>query len=460
MSKPFGNRPSCIAHFPHALHVHIKEIICRELKQRHAVVIGGACIALIHIALVFTLLGAIVYLAHSRLQKRTSRTPTRLIRHWLWMTGTSRRRGGHAPAVDDGNIGGIDVADHPPTVDGGHVVGTDAADHAPAVDDGNIKGTNAADRPPVVDDGSLGGTDTDPDSTPRISWEDKGKGVDLREYGPLMLGGSLLTDHSTSALCKDPTMRRSIPTSVPKQIPPSTPSHKLLVMMDLTIQYRVRVEFSFMDDDDEVTDQKVLAGTSTQTDLSPAFAILADIHVTPFLPVVPFVHHIVSCQLNPRHASATTTAMDSEWINNNGSGKEVYAETSYRGTWGGSSSSTQYVTPLVLSYILALTRRYWARPDPVPRPKSSPPDFPEFKYQEIPPPKVTPSTRSPTDGHPRRPYRDEAESDGSSASMPNPKNQHQYEGHGDGLHVSKSPSSGTGTSSGCRRTKKRRSAES
>ncbi|KAF8490881.1 hypothetical protein BU17DRAFT_104102 [Hysterangium stoloniferum] len=173
-----------------------------------------------------------------------------------------------------------------------------------------------------------------------------------------------------------------------------------------------------MGDDDEATDQKVLAGTSTQTDLSPAFAILSDIPVTALLPVVPFVHHVVSCQLNPRHgnASATTTAMDRS----------------------------------------ALTRRRFpdelmSSPDPVPRTKSSPPDFPEFKYQEIP---LTPSPRSPADGHPRRPYRDEAKSDGSSASMPNPKNQNQYEGHGDGSHVSKSPSSGTGTSSDCRRTKR------
>ncbi|KAF8499431.1 hypothetical protein BU17DRAFT_102782 [Hysterangium stoloniferum] len=92
-------------------------------------------------------------------------------------------------------------------------------------------------------------------------------------------------------------------------------------------------------------------------------------------------------------------------------------------------------------------------PDPVPRPKSSPPDFPESEYQELPPPKVTPSTRSPTDGHPRRPYQDEAESDGSSTSMHNPKNQRQYEAHGDSSHVSNCPSSGAGTSSGCRRSK-------
>ncbi|KAF8494484.1 hypothetical protein BU17DRAFT_72561 [Hysterangium stoloniferum] len=184
MSKPFGNRPSFVAHFPHALHVHIKENICRELKQRHAVVISGACIALIHIALVFTLLAAMCIWHTLVFKTRTSRTPTRLmleyralIRHWLWMTGTSRAPTRLiTPAADHGNL-----------------KGADAADHAPAVDNGNIKGTNAADRPPAVDDGSRGGTETDPDSTPRISWEDKGKGVDLREYGPLMLGGSLLT---------------------------------------------------------------------------------------------------------------------------------------------------------------------------------------------------------------------------------------------------------------------------
>ncbi|KAF8508302.1 hypothetical protein BU17DRAFT_70853 [Hysterangium stoloniferum] len=128
MSKPFGNRPSFVAHFPHALHVHMS-------------------------------------------------SSKALIRHWLWMTGTSRAPTRLiTPAADHGNL-----------------KGADAADHAPAVDNGNIKGTNAADRPPAVDDGSRGGTETDPDSTPRISWEDKGKGVDLREYGPLMLGGSLLT---------------------------------------------------------------------------------------------------------------------------------------------------------------------------------------------------------------------------------------------------------------------------
>ncbi|KAF8525467.1 hypothetical protein BU17DRAFT_83636 [Hysterangium stoloniferum] len=117
---------------------------------------------------------------------------------------------------------------------------------------------------------------------------------------------------------------------------------------------------------------------------------------------------------------------------------------------GGSSSSTQICPHTTILAMVRLPDELMNSPDPVPRPKSSPPDFPEFKYQEIPPSKVTRNTRSLTDGHPRRPYRDKAEFDGSSASMHNPKNQHQYEGHGDGSHVSNSPSSGAGTSSGCR----------
>ncbi|KAF8526684.1 hypothetical protein BU17DRAFT_82909 [Hysterangium stoloniferum] len=46
ISKPFGNRPSCVAHLLHALHVHIEETICRELKQQHAAVIGHSPSAL------------------------------------------------------------------------------------------------------------------------------------------------------------------------------------------------------------------------------------------------------------------------------------------------------------------------------------------------------------------------------------------------------------------------------
>ncbi|KAF8511420.1 hypothetical protein BU17DRAFT_69667 [Hysterangium stoloniferum] len=152
-------------------------------------------------------------------------------------------------------------------------------------------------------------------------------------------------------------------------------------------------------------------------------------------------------QLNPRHASPspTTDAMGSERINNHGSGQGA--------SGGGSSSSTQICPHMTVLGTVRLPDELMSSPDPVPRPESSPPDFPEFKYQEIPPPKVTPNARSPTDGHPRRPYRDEAESDGSSASINNPKNQHQFKGHGDGSHVSKSPSSGTGTSSCCRKEK-------
>ncbi|KAF8491412.1 hypothetical protein BU17DRAFT_72664, partial [Hysterangium stoloniferum] len=46
-------------------------------------------------------------------------------------------------------------------------------------------------------------------------------------------------------------------------------------------------ESSLIDNDDEATDQKVLAGTSTQTDLSAAF----DMPVTALLPVVSFILH-------------------------------------------------------------------------------------------------------------------------------------------------------------------------
>ncbi|KAF8513493.1 hypothetical protein BU17DRAFT_68774 [Hysterangium stoloniferum] len=152
------------------------------------------------------------------------------------------------------------------------------------------------------------------------------------------------------------------------------------------------------------------------------------------LPVVPFVHHVVSSQLDPPHvsASATTTAMDSEGVKIMDMDKSM----SHRSIWGNSSSR------------FSLTGWDWAQP------KSSPPDFPDFKYQEIPSPvpKVPRSTRSPTDGHPRCPYRDKAESNGSSASMHNPKNQSQYKEYGDGSHVSNSPSSRARTSSCCRTT--------
>ncbi|KAF8496077.1 hypothetical protein BU17DRAFT_72479 [Hysterangium stoloniferum] len=303
MSKPFGGRTQQRrARATRAACTH------RGDDLSHPAVIGSACIALIHITLVLTLLGVIVYFAHSRLQKAhmtgTSKAPMRLITH----------------PVNDSNVEGIDTADH-----------------APAVDDGHIEGTNAADCLPAVDNGSVESTDADPDSTPRISREDKGKGVGLREYGPLMLDGSLFMG---------------------------------------SLAQRIGQESSFIDDDDEATDRKVLACMSMQTDLSPAFALL---------PVVPFIHHIVSCQLNPPHvsASATTTAMDSEWINDHGCGEEVYADMSYRGIWGGSSSSTQIFPHTTGLGTMGLQDELMSSLDPVPRPKSSPPDFPDFKYQEI-----------------------------------------------------------------------------
>ncbi|KAF8492113.1 hypothetical protein BU17DRAFT_103995 [Hysterangium stoloniferum] len=98
--------------------------------------------------------------------------------------------------------------------------------------------------------------------------------------------------------------------------------------------------------------------------------------------------------------------------------------------------------------MVRLPDKLMSSPDHLPRSQSSPPDF---NCKEIPPtaaPKVTPSTRSPTDGHPRRLYRDEAESDGSPASMHNLKSQRRYKGHGYGPHVKQSVL-GAGTSSAC-----------
>ncbi|KAF8498038.1 hypothetical protein BU17DRAFT_72357 [Hysterangium stoloniferum] len=245
-------QPSSVVHLPHSLRVHIEETICRELKQRHAAVIGSACITLIHTALVFTLLGAIVYFAHSRLQNAHVR---------------GERVADQATAADDGNVEGGDATDHAPAVDGGNVEGTDDADHAPTVDDGSVEG-NSADRPAAVDDGSLEGTDADPDSTPRISWEDRGKGVDLREHGPLMLDGSLWTGSFTQRIVQGPNNEMFHPHINPKT---NTTIHpKSQTAGDDGSEYMVP-ESSFIDDDDEATEQKVLAGTSTQTDLSPAF---------------------------------------------------------------------------------------------------------------------------------------------------------------------------------------------
>ncbi|KAF8513669.1 hypothetical protein BU17DRAFT_95217 [Hysterangium stoloniferum] len=140
-------------------------------------------------------------------------------------------------------------------------------------------------------------------------------------------------------------------------------------------------ESSFIDDDDEATDQKVLAWIYKDSSKS---AIIADMPVIALLPVVPFVHHVVSCQLDPPHvsASATTTAMDSEWINDHGCGEDkVYADISYRGIWGGSSSSTQIFPHTTGLGAVGLQDELMSSLDPVPRPKSSPPAFPDFKYQ-------------------------------------------------------------------------------
>ncbi|KAF8525470.1 hypothetical protein BU17DRAFT_83641 [Hysterangium stoloniferum] len=170
-------------------------------NAQHAVVIGGACIALIHTALIFTLLGTILYFAHSRLQNVHVRC---------------ERAADQAPAADDGNIQGSDEADHAPAADDGNVEGSDAADHPPAVDGRNLEGTDDADHPPAVHDGSLEGTDTGPDSTTRISWEDKGKGVDLREYGPLMLDGSLWMGSFTQCIVQGPNDKMFHPHISPK----------------------------------------------------------------------------------------------------------------------------------------------------------------------------------------------------------------------------------------------------
>ncbi|KAF8490567.1 hypothetical protein BU17DRAFT_72704 [Hysterangium stoloniferum] len=231
-------QPSSVVHLPHSLRVHIEETICRELKQRHAAVIGSACITLIHTALVFTLLGAIVYFAHSRLQNAHVR---------------GERVADQATAADDGNVEGGDATDHAPAVDGGNVEGTNDADHAPAVDDGSVEG-NSADRPAAVDDGSLEGTDADPDSTPRISWKTGERESTLESMAPSCWMDRYGRDHSPSALCKTNT----------------TIHPKSQTAGDDGSEYMVP-ESSFIDDDDEATEQKVLAGTSTQTDLSPAF---------------------------------------------------------------------------------------------------------------------------------------------------------------------------------------------
>ncbi|KAF8515616.1 hypothetical protein BU17DRAFT_93451 [Hysterangium stoloniferum] len=202
MNKPFKGGPSSVAHLPHALRVR------RGDNLSHAAVIGDACIALICIALVFTLFGAILHFIHSRLQ--------------------NAHVADHAPAVDDGNVEGIHPADHPPAVDAGHVEGM-PDDHPPAVDDRNVEGNDPASNSSAVDDGDVKGTHADSDSTPRISWEYKGKGVDPREYCPLMLNGSLFTG-SYSQRFQGPNAGTFHPHIVPKANTTIAPSHKLPVI--------------------------------------------------------------------------------------------------------------------------------------------------------------------------------------------------------------------------------------
>ncbi|KAF8510724.1 hypothetical protein BU17DRAFT_69928 [Hysterangium stoloniferum] len=276
MSKRFGGRPSCVAHLPHAPHVQIQETICRELKQRDAYAadqapdvddgnVNGADAA-----------------DHEPAADDGNVNGTD-VADYAPAGDDGNVEGAdaadHAPNVNDGNIEGIDTADHAPAVDGGNAVGTDAADHTPIGDDGNVEGTNAADRTPAVDDGSVEVTDAGPNSTPCISGEGKGKGVWPPHAGWIAIDGS-----------SDETFH---PYISPKT---NTTIHsKSQTAGDDGSEYTVP-ESSFNDDgDDEATDQKVLAGMSTQTDLSPAF----DIPVTALLPVVPFVHHVVSCQLDP-----------------------------------------------------------------------------------------------------------------------------------------------------------------
>ncbi|KAF8515614.1 hypothetical protein BU17DRAFT_67835 [Hysterangium stoloniferum] len=156
MSKPFKGGPSLIAQLPHALRVHIEETICRELKQRHAAVIGDACIALIYIALVFTLFGAIVYFIHSRLQ--------------------NAHVADRAPAVDDGNVEGI----HRLIT---HLLWMGVMSRAsrmiahPLWMTGMSRATTRLITHLLWMTGTFEGTHADPDSTPRILWEDKPNNV-------------------------------------------------------------------------------------------------------------------------------------------------------------------------------------------------------------------------------------------------------------------------------------------
>ncbi|KAF8496078.1 hypothetical protein BU17DRAFT_103504 [Hysterangium stoloniferum] len=404
MSKPFRSRTQ--QHRPRATHVactHRGD----DLSCAQATTCCGdrrACISLIHIALVFTLLGAIVYFAHSRLQKvhvRGEHVPD------------------HAPAVDDGNVEGTNVADHAPTVDDRNIEGTDTADHAPTVDDGNFEGTNAADHPPAVDDGSVKGTDADPDSTPRISWEDKGKGVGLREYGPLLLHGSLFMGSFAQRIGQGPNARTLHPHIIPKAnttIRPKsqTAGHDIVHVDD------GNVKGANEDPDNAPRISWKERGKGLQ--LGEYGPLMLD----GLLLTGSFAQRIVqgpndeTFHISPK--TNTTIHPKSQTAGDDGS------ET----IWGSSSSSMQIFPHVMGLGMVCLQDELMSSLDPVPRPKSSPPDFPDFKCQEIPPPapEVPPTTRSPTDGHPRCPYRDEAEANWSSASMHNPKNQRRDKGHG------------------------------
>ncbi|KAF8510656.1 hypothetical protein BU17DRAFT_97936 [Hysterangium stoloniferum] len=283
----------------------IKETICLELEQRYAV----ACIALIYITLM-----------------RALDVSARLI----------------TPAEDDSNVEGIDAADNAPAVDDDKGKGVNLREYGSLMLNGSllmglfaqciVKGPNvgtfhlhivpkantticpksqtAGHHIVNVDDSNINGADDNLDYSPRISREDKGKRVDIGE-----------------CIVQGPNDETSIPHISPKT---NTSIHsKSQTASDDGSEYMVP-ESSLIDDDDEATDQKVLAGTSTQADLSPAFGSYTSFLCAALqklikirdncryvlLPVVPFVHHAVSCQLDSPHASATPTAIDSEGINN------------------------------------------------------------------------------------------------------------------------------------------------
>ncbi|KAF8508928.1 hypothetical protein BU17DRAFT_70636 [Hysterangium stoloniferum] len=90
ISNTFEYGPTRVAHLPHVLRLHIEETICLELKQRHAAVISDALMCM---GLALVLLGAILYLIHSRIQNA---------RH--------KPAADNAPAVDDANAPHFDDA--------------------------------------------------------------------------------------------------------------------------------------------------------------------------------------------------------------------------------------------------------------------------------------------------------------------------------------------------------------